>query len=927
MANYYHRFLESVSKWPDVIGVEVQRQSSDHESERYTFAELRQMSDSIAQYLLQTGVQQGSRCIILAANGPRWVAAFMGTLAAGCIAVPLDTAFSSEQVRKLALDSGSIIAFVDDKHVSIAEQAGSGLDLRIIVMNGPALGHDTLDDIFSRHKAGAALPGNTIPVEVAPDYVAAILYSSGTTGDPKGVMLTHDNFYGETDSIFAAFTIGPQDSLLGILPLFHALALAINLLLPLASGSKILFLESLNTADLMKALPRVNVFICVPQFFYLIHERIWKEVATKGKAAEKAFRAMLAISSFGRRFGLNLGRVFFRKIHDLLGPKMRYLGSGGSKLDPEIGREFEALGFVMLQGYGLTETTGCAMYTPPGRVDIATIGIPLPGMEMKIVPAEIGESTDSRRQGVVEGEICIRGRIVMKGYWNRPEATAAVLDADGWLHTGDLGYADSRGFVHITGRAKEIIVTSSGKNIYPEEIEAHYRKTPYIKEICVVGVEASPGQPFAERLHGVVVPNFDLMKERKIVNAREILRYEIENLSTQLPSTKRILSYEIWQDDLPRTTTRKIKRFEVEGRVRERRETPDETGEISTVRRMTEQDRLWLEEPQVQRAMAVVRSASKTGKDEVHPDDNLELDLGLDSMERVELLVALERELGGHVEDQVVSEVYTVRELIEAVRNAVTTGGEATQRPAWDSVLHTEPDDPDVLSVSKPHGLATRFLFLMTRLVNLIARDLFHLRVEGLENLPKDGPFILSPNHQSYLDGPILIGAVPWRVFKDLFYVGTSDIFGQGLWRRIARPLKLIPVDPDANLVPAMRAGAFGLRRGKVLVLFPEGERSINGVPKNFKKGAAILAAHLGVPIVPVALDGFYEAWPRNRRFKRFAPLRIRIGTPVRPVVNNGNPEAAYENITHEVRNRVVEMWEDMHRSLYPQQAAGQHGD
>jgi long-chain acyl-CoA synthetase len=418
------------------------------------------------------------------------------------------------------------------------------------------------------------------------------------------------------------------------------------------------------------------------------------------------------------------------------------------------------------------------------------------------------------------------------------------------------------------------------------------------------------------------------MKERKIVNAREILRYDIENLSTQLPSTKRILSYEIWQDDLPRTTTRKIKRFEVERRVRERGATmTDEAGEIGPPRRLSEDDRLWLEQPGVQRMLAVVRTASKTKKDDIHPNDNLELDLGLDSMERVELLVALERESGGHVDDQIVSEVYTVRELIEAVRTSSAQGSHVAPRPAWDAVLQSEPDDPEVLSVAKPHGLATRIVYMTSRLINLIARDLFHLRVEGVENIPKDGPFILSPNHQSYLDGPILVGSIPWRVFNNLFYVGTSDIFGQGLWRKIARPLKLIPVDPDANLVPAMRAGAFGLRRGKVLVLFPEGERSINGVPKSFKKGAAILAAHLKVPIVPVALDGFYEAWPRNRKFKRFAPLRIRFGKPVTPVVSDGNPEAAYEKITQEVRNRVMEMWEEMHRSLYPQQAAGQHGD
>ncbi len=921
MPNYYQSFLASVEKWPTQIAVELEHPSRPRET--YTYSELRQMSDAVGAWLSGRGVPRGTRCIVMAANGPRWVAAFMGTLAAGMIAVPLDTAFTAEQVRKLIVDSGSVLAFADEKHLEMvldgARAAGVGDGFTTVLLDGVAEGatvrfEEILDPTLAARTWATEGAKTFVPVETEPNETAAILYSSGTTGDPKGVMLTHENFLGETGSIFKAFELGPKDSILGILPLFHALALAIDLLLPLAAGSKIVFLESLNTADLVRVLPTTNVFICVPQFFYLIHERIWKEVKAKGVVAERVFRALLAISRFARKFRINLGKVFFGKIHRMLGPKMRYFGSGGSKLDPAIGREFEALGFVMLQGYGLTETTGCAMYTPPGRIDIATIGVPLPGNEVKLLNPETlpGDSHPT-------GEIAIRGPIVMKGYWKRPDATAAVLDGDGWLHTGDLGYMDSRGFVRITGRAKEIIVLSNGKNIYPDEIEAHYLKTPFIKEMCVLGLQSKPGEPYSERLHAVVVPNFELMKEKKIVNAREILRYEIENLSTKIASTKRILSYEIWQEDLPRTTTRKIKRFEVERRILENQAKGkiEESGEVAQERKLTADDQKWLETPEVQRAMTVIRGASKTKKEDIHPNDNLELDLGLDSMERVELLVAVERELGATLDDSVASSIYTVRELVEAARFASGPGHVAAERPTWEAVLQEEPDDPDVLNVAKPHPVSSRFWFSLTRLVNLVMRDMFGLKVEGLEKLP-NGPFIICPNHQSFLDPPGVMSSVPWRVYKDCFYVGTSDLFGEGAWRRIARSLNLIPVDPDANLVPAMRAGAFGLRHGKTLVLYPEGERSIDGVPKAFKKGAAILAVHLNVPIVPVALDGFYEAWPRNHRFQKVAKLRIRFGDPIYPSPNPKNPEAAYDAITRELKNRVVEMWEEIHEELYP---------
>ena len=265
------------------------------------------------------------------------------------------------------------------------------------------------------------------------------------------------------------------------------------------------------------------------------------------------------------------------------------------------------------------------------------------------------------------GEIAVRGGIVMKGYYNRPDATAAVMD-DGWLLTGDLGRLDEHNNVFITGRAKDIIVLASGKNIYPEEIEAHYLRSPFIKEIAVIGLEGKPGEPISERLHGVIVPNFEVLRERKIVNAKEMIRFEIEGLSSQLPATKRILSYDIWQEDLPRTTTRKVKRNEVEKRVRAMQgrsaDTSESTGTLSA------QDKEWMGIPEVQRALMVLRDASNNKRERILPSDNLELDLGLDSMERVELLVALERELNSHVPDSIVSEVYTVRELVDAVARA-----------------------------------------------------------------------------------------------------------------------------------------------------------------------------------------------------------------------------------------------------------------
>src|SRR5439155_1022375 len=308
-----------------------------------------------------------------------------------------------------------------------------------------------------------------------------------------------------------------------------------------------------------------------------------------GKVAQVMLRVLMNVNRALRAIGINAGRTLFGKLHATFGQRMRYLITGGSRFDPQIARDFYALGIDVLQAYGLTETTGAAFANKPTNNVIGSVGPPLPGVEAKIVDPQPQE------EGPAVGEIAIRGAIVMKGYWNRQDATAAVLK-DGWLLTGDLGHFDAQGNLFITGRKKEIIVLSNGKNIYPEEIEGHYLQSKAIKEICVLGMEGAPGNPSSERLHAVVVPDFEYLKRQKVVNAKEVIRFDIETLSAKLPSTKRVGSYEIWQTDLPRTTTRKLKRFEIEKQVKAN-SAKGSTGaaDVAAERPLTDEERKWLD--------------------------------------------------------------------------------------------------------------------------------------------------------------------------------------------------------------------------------------------------------------------------------------------------------------------------------------------
>jgi long-chain acyl-CoA synthetase len=905
MPTFYQLFSECAQRWPDNIALEIQRRDR---VESNTYAEARRMAESIGHWLTESGFQPGTRIAILADNHPRWITAYLGIIAAGCTAVPLDTAFHADQVAKLLEDSGSSLLFCDVKHLGTAQEAVTGLSARIVLTDSAgAAQFSRLRPVTDLDTILALGPGNFSAVPVAPDSVASLLYTSGTTADPKGVVLTHGNLMGEVRAVFGWAQIGPEDALLGVLPLFHVLSQMANLLLPLVKGARVVYLETLNTAELLRALAEreITAFAVVPQFFYLIHERIFKEASQRGRVATRAFRIMMAVTRFSRRLGWNPGPMLFPKIHNTFGRRMRYLVTGGSRFDPTIGRDFHALGIDILQAYGLTETSAAAFITSQADNVIGSVGKPLEGVQGRIVDPQPREE-----DGQPVGEIAIRGAIVMKGYWNRPDATTAVL-RDGWFYTGDLGYFDAAGNLFITGRKKEVIILSNGKNIYPEEVEAHYLKSPYIGEIAVLGLENRPGE---NRLHAVVVPNFDVLKQRKIVNAKEVIRFDIEGLSAQLPSTKRIGSYEIWRESLPRTTTRKLKRFEIEKRVRTNQaEGRSGDAEVAPEKPPSAEDAAWLEQPDVQRALKILREAARTKPESIRPGDNLELDLGLDSMQRVELLVALEREIGGDLEESRLSEIYTVRELVDAVRESVASGKASTPRAqfaGWKTMLQEESADADFLALLRPMPIMDRFRYVVSRLGQMIARDRCQLRVTGLENVPAHGPFIICSNHQSYLDPLILSGVLPWEVFCAGFAVGTSDIFGGGFMRTVAQWLRVVVVDPDANLIPAMRAGASGLRHGRVLVLYPEGERSIDGKPKMFKKGAAILSIHLQVPIVPVAIEGFHELWPRGKRFQKFVPLQITFGDVIYPPPESETLEAAYEELIAELKKRVMEMWE-----------------
>jgi long-chain acyl-CoA synthetase len=547
------------------------------------------------------------------------------------------------------------------------------------------------------------------------------------------------------------------------------------------------------------------------------------------------------------------------------------------------------LGYTTVNAYGLTETSAAATVTPVRDNKIGTVGKPLRGTSIRI------NSPDD--QGV--GEVCVRGPLLMKGYYLDDAHTAEMIQ-DGWLHTGDLGFIDSDNNLTITGRSKDVIVLANGKNIYPEEIETHYAQSPYIKELCVLGVTESADAPEGEKLHAIVVPDMDEFRARGQSAITDLIRFDMESLSRELPSYQRVLSFSIRNEPLPRTVTRKLKRFEIQDEVRAREEAR-KSGAV-------DQDHPRFQTG-VGRILASLIHKAKPEAGGLQPSQTLELDLGFDSLARVELLAEIESKTGAHIDDEEASRIYTLDELVAAVEK--NSGNPAAAGRGWKEFLAVpESDELNRHYIFRPKPVATNTTILLSRILRLLSLGLFRLRWSGIENIPRNGPFLMCPNHESFLDAPMLYAVLPSYVIANTFSLGYSDYWQGRISSRIAEWTNIVSIDPDVNLTRAMQAGAVGLKRNKILLVFPEGTRSIDGRVAEFKKGAAILACELGVPVVPVGINGTHESWPRKGGF-RFRPIEINFGKPIDPR-QFSNLQDPYTVLTEQLRNEVKALTHDV---------------
>ena len=820
--------------------------------EHLTYGELRQLAERVSAFVLEhTKGEVDQRILLVSENRPEWVAAYFGILRAGCTVVPVDSAAKANEIVNIA---------------KAAKAAGVLLSPKVQKRLGKI-------DVPAWSLQDAVCFRGELVVPKAPARLASLIFTSGTTGTPKGVMLSHRNFTFEVSRLAGIFTLDEKDHLLSVLPLHHTFEFTAGLLLPLSRGATITYLSELNGDTLQRALRRgVTGLIGVPALWQLLQRRIESRLNDKTQLAGLVLDGVRAVNSFLRdRTEFNLGPLLAYPVHRALGGRLKYLVSGGSALSPDVLEFFRGVGFNMTEGYGLTETAPVLTVTDPlDRVIAGSVGKPLHGVDIKIA--------DPNEDGI--GEVLARGPNVMLGYWG-DDAPPALTD--GWFHTGDLGRLDSEGRLFLVGRQKDVIVDADGRNVYPDELEDLYGKHEAIKELSVVGL-TSEGR---ERVACLIVPAYG---ERPREEVRREIHEHVKRTSDTLPYHKRLKVVHLVDHDLPRTSTRKVKRPEV---VAELMRLSQATAHVHEAANN--------ESTPVMLARQVVAGLLSRTVNEVPADARL-VELGFDSLMFVELASALE----AHVKRDVTSEqLMSIERVADLARLLVATPAVVKAKAVVKK--DEQSSDPEAISIPTPLAKAGKSLLRWGQ--KKFYERVMDVEIHGRDYIPRDTGFIVAANHASHLDAGLVELALG-EVGDRLVSLAARDyFFGSRLKRTYFENFtNLMPIERHGATRASLRRALAVIERGDSLLIFPEGTRSPDGALQPFKASIGYLAITSERPVVPMYLWGTYEAMPKGSTLlPRAREIGALIGPALRPELMKELTSRCARSDAHRMATLLVE--------------------
>jgi long-chain acyl-CoA synthetase len=745
----------------------------------WTYADIGDQVPRVAQVLRGTGIQPGDRVLIWAVNRPEWSIAFLGALWAEAVAVPVDVRSTDALVTRIAAQTSAKLVLASLPTIKSA----SRLEL-------PALAVESLVDV-ARESRPLPRP------EVGPDTLAEIVFTSGTTGDPKGVMLSHRNVASNAAALTSVVPLGPETRLLSILPLSHMYGLNPGLLAPMLAGASVVYPTSLQAPVLARTFRerKVTMLLAVPQIVKQLNNAVERRVDASGKRA--TFERLHAIA---RHLPMPLRRLLFRPVLSRFGGGLRYLAVGAAAMNPVVARRWEEMGVVSLQGYGATETSPVVAFTRIEHNRVGTVGEVIPGVKVRIGP---------------DGEILVRGPNVFQGYWQRPDATAAVME-DGWYRTGDHGTLDAEGFLTLQGRKKDMLVMPDGTKVHPADVEQALIGDARVRDATVVGLERPGGDI---QVHAVLILHDPS-------EADDVIR----QANARLGGHQQIRGFTVWpEDEFPRTPTLKVKKPDIVAWIESASDTtPPPSGTDAAAAAAGSA---------IERLVSHLEGVSA---DAIRPEARLSADLGIDSLGRVELLSLVEEELGVYIDDGELDP----DETLAGLQARVDSAGPA----AAPEGIFGWPLNPLVGALR---------IGLQQVVFWPIVTFFYRRRVRGLEHLKGlRGPVMFAANHHLHNDNALILCAIPvrWR-WKLSVAAAADDIFGNPLRGFLAALL--------GNAFPMAREGAvrrsldlLGARldRDFSVLIYPEGKLTVDGPLQEFKSGTGLVAIHGAIPVVPMRL-------------------------------------------------------------------------
>ncbi len=794
------------------------------------------LGEKIAHFSTLYKAETTNKVGIYSENRLGWVYSFYSSWNNDAIAVGIDYLSTIPEVAYIINDCKPEVIFVSE---------GKKQDLELALKN---VNYTPIVILIDEYEDLEGDKSYKFPI-INPDEneTAVIIYTSGTTGNPKGVMLSYKNLLANIKAVSKDVEIYKStDTVLMLLPLHHIFPMLGTMVMPLYAGGKVALSPSMASEDIIRTLQecKVTLLLGVPRLYSAIQKGI-KDKINKSKVATGLFKLAGAINS------QSFSKLVFGTVHKKFGGNIRYMISGGAALDKEVGNDFKTLGFEVLEGYGMTEAAPMITFTRPGKVKIGSPGFILPSCTVDFK----------------DGEIVAKGDNIMQGYYNRPEETAEVLQ-DGWLYTGDLGHIDEAGYLYITGRKKEILILSNGKNINPSEIENKLESyAAFVKE---VGVYQS-----GDQFKAIVVPSDELDYKNNNVSSlyQEIKKEVIEDYNKQCASYKKIMDITILNGELPRTRLGKIRRFKL--------------AELENVQEVKEVEEVKVD---LEEYNIVAQYLEQEKHKRVLPGHHLEMDLGLDSLDKVSLQVFLHSTFGVDIDPGELTQFDNVLALSEYLHT--NRSKMEVEKVDWTKILKER------VHISLPKTWFTGRLFV--KISKFFFSMYFGLKGKGLKNIP-DEPCIIAPNHQSYFDGLFVASFLKNKTIKNTYFYAKEKHVSKRWLKFIANRNHVIIMDLNKDLKESIQKMGEALKKKKNLIIFPEGTRTKNGHLGDFKKTFAILSRELNVPVVPVSIKGAYDALPKGSKFPR--PFKKVIVEFLEPVLPGSN---TYDHIAESVYNKIA---------------------